>query len=369
MILQRLCTQGFRNLSPAPVEFSSRCNLIYGSNGQGKTNILESIYLLGTLKSFRHARNRDILQSGCNSAVVSGLVATDGQEREIAVELDAASKRPRLDGKFVAKIGDFFGQLNMVLFSPDDLLMIKGQPDMRRRYLDRSVFSIDIGYLQSYHSYLRVLKNRNALLKSGVQDSLDVWTEELIHAGSALIRRRASYLSAISPLFFKYYGMLAQNDDQVALRYSSVCVDNCNCFFEDAAEHFRFALKKVSEEEKFRKTTLVGPHRDDIIFLLNGNDVKRYASQGELRTIVLALKMAEISLVERKFGTLPLVLLDDLASELDRERTGQMLDFLHNKPIQLFITTTDPNSLRSSYPDSAAYFRVTAGFISPQTTM
>ena len=364
MRLDRLYTHGFRNLLPAEILCGPRFNIFCGANGQGKTNILEAIYLLGTLKSFRHARNRDLIQYTADRAMLKGQIEHGAGISNVAVELDMRLKHPRIDGKPVERVGDFFGHLNVVLFAPDDLQMLKGQPELRRRYLDRAVFSVDLGYLRCFHDYVRILKNRNALLKSGDSSSLDIWNDQLVDAGVALTKRRASFVRHLAPLVQQYYRNLSGNDEQVRMQYLSPMVTEQGEISEQAGQMFHVELSRLTRDELRRGTTLAGPHRDDLQFQLNGRDVRHHASQGQLRSLILAMKMAEIAIAEERFGVPPILLLDDLAAELDRDRTGNMLVFLQERALQVFITTTDATALPGAATAEAAIYRVAGGVIS-----
>lgn len=363
MRLSRLYTHGFRNLETTDLCCGPGFNIIYGANGQGKTNILEAVYLLGTLKSFRHARNRDLIQYTGERAMLKGLVEHGHGSSSLAVELDARIKHPRVNGKSIERMGDFFGHLNVILFVPDDLQMLKGQPELRRRYLDRAVFSVDLGYLRCYHDYVRILKNRNALLKTGETSSLTDWSEQLVGAGVSLTKRRADFVALLAPLTQNFYRTLSGNVENVTMRYISPLVGPEGQLSENAPEIFAIELTRTAREELRRRTTLSGPHRDDLLLQLNGREVKQHASQGQLRSLILAMKMAEIVIAEERFGVPPILLLDDLAAELDRERTGNMLSFLHSKGLQVFITTTDPSAIPFTTTDKVAMFRVSAGTV------
>jgi DNA replication and repair protein RecF len=361
--LLQLSTHCFRNLQPAELQCGSRFNVFHGANGQGKTNLLEAIYLLGTLKSFRHARNREMIRSEAEHAVVRGILEKDRVTRDVTVEMDLRIKHPRLDGNPIERLGDFFGHLNVVLFAPDDLLMLKGSPELRRRYLDRAVFSVDLAYLRCYHDYHRTLKNRNALLKSGDLRGLEAWNVQLVITGTVLAARRAAYIARSAPLVRDYYRTLAGKHEEVTQRYDSLLIGEDGQLRDDAAELFASALAKTAREELRRGSSLTGPHRDDLQFRLNGRDVRQYASQGQLRSLILAMKMAEITVAEEQFGAPPILLLDDLASELDQERTANMLAFLDSRPIQVFITTTDPTAIPFAAGTDLQRFRVANGSV------
>ena len=190
MIVKRLVFSSFRNLRKTDFTPGERFNVFHGNNGQGKTNILEAIYLLGTMKSFRHAKNRDLIRWQEPFSLLKGIIEKEGVQREITLLIEQEGKKARVDRKSLERLSDFFGCLNVVVFSPEELIMVKGTPELRRRYLDRAVFAADTGYLALHHEYARILKNRNALLRSGARDGLDIWSDKLIETGSRLVMKR-----------------------------------------------------------------------------------------------------------------------------------------------------------------------------------
>jgi DNA replication and repair protein RecF len=360
MILKKLYTSSFRNLEQADLSFGDRFNIFYGNNAQGKTNLLESIYLLGTMKSFRLARNTELIRWGAHHGLLKGWVEKDGVTREISLLLERECKKARVDRKSVIKLSDFFGSLNVVVFSPEEMTMVKGAPDIRRRYLDRAIFSGDADYLRLHHDYYRILKNRNILLKNGDTGSLDVWSEKLAEAGARLAAKRVAYVGEIEPLVRESYAAIAGGGEEASIRYHSQhpagapdCREGSRLLLE--------ALARSSAEERRRGTTLVGPHRDDMEFLLNGMPLKRHASQGQQRSFVLALKMAEIRHLENSFDNPPILLLDDMTSELDRERNLNLMEFLGTRRMQVFLTTTAPQNVMLHGADDHRTFRIEAG--------
>jgi len=359
MRLRKLSLSSFRNLEKVDLFPGPKFNIIYGKNAQGKTNLLESIYLLGTLKSFRLAKNVEMLEWGFNSACVTGEVERDGVTREILLVIEKTGKKVRLDRKHVARLMDFFGSLNVVIFSPDDLAMVKGMPDVRRKYLDRSVFNGDPNYLHFHHEYFRTLKNRNILLRSGETDGLDIWSEKLAETGARLITSRLAYIRDIQGFLRNFYSAIAGNGTEAGLSYRPYLLDE-EALLQDGKKALLDALGKSSREERRAGATVVGPHRDDVDFLLDGKVLKRHASQGEQRSFVLALKMAEIEYVQMKHGDPPVLLLDDMTSELDRERSRNLMDFLAKKEMQVFITTTSIDNIPLHEGDDQRKFLVEA---------
>ncbi len=360
MKLQKLSLAFFRNLQHVEILPGSRFNIIHGRNAQGKTNLLESIYLLGTMKSFRLAKNAEMVTWGSPCGHVEGVVEREGITREISLIVDKTGKRVRLDSKPVAKLADFFGSLNVVVFSPEDIAMVKGMPDGRRKYLDRAVFSGDASYLFYYHEYFRTLRQRNTLLRNGDDDGLAVWSEKLVETGARLVASRLAYLKEIQPFLRYFYGAIAGRGENAALAYQP----HLTAGFEpgeDGRAKLAAALANSAAEEKRNGTTVVGPHRDDVDFLLNGKVLKRHASQGEQRSFVLALKMAEIEFIQKRHGAPPVLLLDDMTSELDRVRNKNLLEFLEKMDMQVFITTTAPENVQLDVRDNNRTFQVEAG--------
>lgn len=360
MKIKHLHIASYRNLEEVDLSPGPRFNIIYGRNAQGKTNLLESIYLLGTMKSFRHARNSELITWGCTTGVIHGTVEKEGVTRNIALIIDRDAKKARVDRKAVHKLADFFGNLNVVIFSPEEIAMMKGMPEARRRYLDRAVFSGDQSYLAVHHEYTKTLRQRNTLLKSDSRSGLEVWSEKLAETGARLIGRRRAYLAAIEPLVAGFYREIAGSGQSATLAYRPHLLRETG---EDVAAQLLMALEKTAGEERRFRSTLVGPHRDDVAFLINGKVVKQHASQGEQRSFVLALKMAEIEYLQRRFTHPPVLLLDDISSELDRERSRNLMEFLKTKEMQVFISTTGLETLPLDGIDNYRAFRVDGGKI------
>jgi DNA replication and repair protein RecF len=344
MKLRKLSLSLFRNLENIELFPGPRFNIIHGKNAQGKTNILESIYLLGTMKSFRMAKNCEMMTWGSSCGTVKGVVERDGVTREIVLAVEKTGKKVRLDQKPVAKLVDFFGSLNVVIFSPEDIAMVKGMPDARRKYLE----------------YFHILKNRNMLLRNGDDGGLDVWSEKLVEAGVRLITSRIAYLSEMDGFLRAFYGAIAGRDEKAGISYRPHLLDT-EGLYKNSSEEFTAALARSAVEERRAGATVVGPHRDDVDFLLNGKVLKHHASQGEQRSFILALKMAEIEYIQRRHGDPPVLLLDDMTSELDQERNRNLMEFLSQKEMQVFITTTVVDNILLNGRENSRTFLVDAG--------
>lgn len=363
MKLFRIQVHSFRNIAKADLSPSDRFNIIIGDNAQGKTNLLEAIYLLGTMKSFRMARNSELVNYGSDCSNVKGWVIRDGVERNISLSITNTGKKAAIDGKPVVRPADFFGNLNMVVFSPEDISMVRGLPEVRRRYLDRAVFSIDTGYLGLHHDYFRILRNRNALLKQGISDGLYVWTEKLADTGARLMEKRMSLVLKLDELLREFYAAIAGKSHEARIFYRSRCVDHGNPS-QNLRRQVHQALEQAVKDELRRGTTLVGPHRDDLEFSLNGKPLNHHGSQGEQRTFILALKMAEIESMKCRWKNPPVLLLDDMTSELDRGRNGNFINFLKEKDMQVFLTTTSLDNIDLSEISCYSTFPVQEGRIS-----
>lgn len=297
-------------------------------------------------------------ESSCSLVKGSGI--RNGVEREISLTISHSGKKASIDGKPVLCLTDFFGTLNMVVFSPEDISMVRGLPELRRRYLDRAVFSGDGAYLALHHEYFRTLKNRNALLKRGVRDGLSVWTDKLADTGSRVAAKRLAFIGELSDLLRDFYTAIAGPGQQASLSYRSRWMER-NSPSLDIRRKLRETLEANIPEELRRGTTLNGPHRDDLYFMLNGKALNHHGSQGEQRSFILALKMAEIEYLKKVWGTPPLLLLDDMTSELDRDRNGNFMHFLKEKEMQVFITTTSLENINLSGISNYSTFPVHDG--------
>ncbi|RNC67682.1 MAG: DNA replication/repair protein RecF [Desulfuromonadales bacterium] len=364
MFVTKIQISSFRNIAGAEIAFDRRFNVLHGANGQGKTSVLEAIYLLGTMKSFRMARTHDLITWNTPYSVVRGWAEKDRVGREIALYLGREGRKARVDQKPVTRLADFFGNVNAVVFSPEEIAMARSGPDLRRRYLDRAIFSGDLGYLLLYHEYHRLLKQRNALLKRGDRAGLEVWTEQLAEAGSRLMTKRMAYLAAVEPLVRHFYREIAGEGEEAGLAYHPLSL-RPEEVVRDGMEALLRLFAGHAEEELRRGTTVVGPQRDDVDFVLNGRVIRNHGSQGQQRSFVLALKMAEIEYLERIHGAPPVLLLDDISSELDRQRNANLMAFLRGKTMQVFITTTDITTLRLEGIATHASFHVSRGTVTP----
>jgi DNA replication and repair protein RecF len=332
-----------------------RANLILGANAQGKTNLLEAIFFLGTTKTLRPgAAPEDLIQHEQSEAIVRGKVShQDGQiVRDLEAQLKLGHpKRFLLNFKKLSPLSKIFGQLPVVLFTPDDLELVKTGPAARRLYLDLEISQASAAYLADLTRYQRALKQRNGALKlySDGRASLETvhaFDDELVKSGTAVLRFRREAIAELSPLVAEVQARLAGKPEALSLRYvSSVAPEGALPKDEaEIAHQFQLRLRERAREEQARGTTLSGPHRDDLELLLNSRPARLFASQGQQRSIALSLKLAEVQFLTGKLGEAPVLLLDDVLSELDLERQKHLLSLLDER-VQTFVSSTHATDL------------------------
>ena len=360
MFLKKVWLEQYRNITSASIEPARHLTILYGSNGQGKTNVLESVYLLGNARPFRTVKLNELIQYTSTSATLRGMVQSSGVESNIFIKLDTTTRRVRIDDKVVYRASELLGKLAVVIFTPDDTAMIKLGPETRRRFLDRSLYTSHPDFLQDYQTYYRTLKQRNALLKNNQLEGIDSWTEQLAKAGVRLMQHRQHYTFHLNGLLQKHYQQLAGEREKVSIRYRpDVTITNEN--IETKQENLLKLLNEQQDHDIRYKTTGRGPHRDDLAFQIEGRPLKSFGSQGQQRSFVLALKMAELDYLEESFGEMPILLLDDIASELDRERMTNLMTYIRQREIQVMITTTDVTPFYPVMQHDSKLFRVEEG--------
>jgi len=310
MHLAQLTIRHFRNLTETSLAWGDGFNVIWGNNAQGKTNLLEAVYLLGHLKSFRGARTAELIQTGAAVARLSGTVHSGRGGHQVEITLEERGQTPLLDGKPVQRLSQFLGTLRPVLFTADELILLKGAPAGRRALLDRAVLQADPGYLDRVQAYGRILRQRNRLLKErAAPRELEPWSEALAATGARIRYDRRSFLDRLAPVLASIGVELAGSSEHLALSYP---------FAGDEAvllAALRTDLERLLPRERLLQQTLAGPHRDDPEPLVSGQPLKLFGSQGQHRSFLLAFKTAQLIDLEARLGEPPPLLLDDLASE------------------------------------------------------
>ena len=365
MYLRSLLLTNFRNYTEQPVNFLSPKTILVGDNAQGKSNLLEAVELLATLRSHRASRDREFVRQGASLAQIFAAVDRLGTLHELTVELRQQGRRSlRIDGQLVRRRADFLGQLNAVTFSSLDLDLVRGSPSTRRDWLDGILLQLEPIYSDILERYRQVLKQRNALLKSSEppdRASFSAWNAELVTAGTRVIRRRSRLLGRLQPLARKWHREISGARELLDLAYApQVEVTSLQATAEEVQQQFWQQLQQKAIPERMRGTSLVGPHRDDVLLEINGNPARTYGSQGQQRTLVLALKLAELQLIETVVGDTPLLLLDDVLAELDLQRQDRLLETISDR-VQTIVTTTHLGNFDARWLDSAQVISVNQG--------
>ena len=353
-----------RNLAPLLLEPAPRFNVFSGDNGHGKTNLLESIYVIGALRSFRTQRLAELIAFGTTGASLEARVRRGELERRYQVDIRPRGRTARIDGKAVRTLARYFGGFNVVLFAPEDLAVPRGAPRDRPRFLDRAVFHHEPSFLEAARDYDKVLRSRNALLRDAEgrlgarpAELLAVYDEQLARLGAAVVTARLAYLEALRPRFVAAFESITRTGLPADLAYRSELPPG-----PDLEARLAARLAAQRGRDLARATTSAGPHLDDLEFRLDGQPAAAFASQGQLRALVLAWKTAEMDLLQEVHGDPPVLLLDDVSSELDPDRNAYLFEFLAKRPGQCFITTT--HSRHVLLTAERVDFRVAAGHVS-----
>lgn len=360
MKVTRLALRDFRNFAEAEVHPHPRFNVVWGENGQGKTNLLEAIYWLATLRPYRASRLRELVRWGEKATRVDGEVEREGLIHRLAVEVRDGERRALREEK-QARATQYFGALAVVMFTPDDVGMVRGSPELRRRFLDRAIFTGRPAHLSTVLDYKRALDARNRLLRENAPDDLiDVYEVTLAQQAARLMSARRAYVERLAPRFAEIVAAVAGEELGVELSYRpSLAVDPTD---DPDALYQSWAADRARDRE--RGFTQRGPQADDLALSLLDRSARNYASQGQQRAMVLALKIAEIQLLEEIRQCTPVLLLDDVSSELDPRRNARLFEFLAAFEGQVFITTTDPGFLKIDA--ERRIWRVEAGIVTRQ---
>lgn len=334
MIVKSLKLKDYRNYELLDIEFDKATNIFYGDNAQGKTNILEAVYLSGTTKSHRGTKDRDLIKFDCDESHIEMIIEKNGVPFQIDFHLKKNSPKGIAINKIpIRKASELFGLMNFVFFSPEDLNIIKNGPAERRRFMDLELSQLDKVYLNDLANYNRIVNQRNKLLKDAqfqkeLIDTLEIWDMQLVIYGNKIIERRKKFIEEVNELIQEIHLKLTGGRESIKLYYESGC----------GSLTLEQALSKNKERDIRNKSTSVGPHRDDICFMADNLDIRKFGSQGQQRTAALSLKLSEIELVKMIIRDTPVLLLDDVLSELDKHRQNYLLDSIHD--IQTLITCT-----------------------------
>ena len=377
MYLKNLHLQSFRNYVEQQVKFVSPKTIVVGNNAQGKSNLLEAVELLATLKSHRAIRDRELVLDGVNTSQIEATVERAYGTAELTLTLRKQGRRTAaLNKEILRRQVDFLGILNAVQFSSLDLDLVRGAPESRRSWIDGLLIQLEPVYAYMLQQYNQVLRQRNALLKSirqqqeekqlGINQEdlaqLQLWDEQLAATGSRVTRRRARVLERIAPIAQAWHDRISGKTEILEITYAPN-VDWAEDRPEKVQQAFLAKIEQRRIAEQHQGKTVVGPHRDEITFTINQTPARYYGSQGQQRTLVLALKLAELKLIEEVVGEPPLLLLDDVLAELDPHRQNQLLDAIGDR-FQTIITTTHIGSFHDQWLKDSQILTIKAGKIS-----
>ena len=357
MNIRSIELKNFRNYENLEISFDEGTNILFGDNAQGKTNILEAAYMSGTTKSHKGSRDREMIRFGEEEAHLKTVVVRGGREYQIDMHLKKnRAKGIAIDKIPIKKASELFGILNIVFFSPEDLNIIKNGPAERRRFLDSELCQLDRIYLADLTNYNKILAQRNKLLKdmiyrSSLSDTLPVWDMQLIETGKKIIRRRKQFVDELREIVSDIHYRISGGKEELFLKYEPNIDD---IFFEDE-------LSRAKEKDKKLCQTSVGPHRDDLLFSIGDVDIRKYGSQGQQRTSALSLKLSEIELVRKSISDTPVLLLDDVLSELDSSRQNYLLNNISDT--QTIITCTGLDEFVRNRFTVNRVFEVIAGHV------
>ena len=357
MIIESVELLNYRNYGQLHMDFDPGTNVLYGDNAQGKTNILEAVYLCSTTKSHKGSKDREIVRFGEEESHIKMMVRRDSIPYRIDMHLKKnKAKGVAVNGIPIKKASELFGIVNVIFFSPEDLNIIKNGPSERRRFIDLELCQLNKLYVHNLVQYNRVVVQRNKLLKEldfdpALKETLDVWDLQLVNYGKELIRIRTRFIKELNELIRDIHFHLSGEKENLEVRYEpNVTADS----FEEELERNRF-------QEIRQKLTLTGPHRDDLNFLINGTDIRKFGSQGQQRTAALSLKLAEIELVKKTVKDYPVLLLDDVLSELDSKRQEHLLSEINH--IQTMITCTGLDEFVNSRFRMDKIFKIVEGTV------
>jgi len=355
MIIKTLELKDYRNYETLEISFGPGINILYGDNAQGKTNILEAIYLAATTKSHRGTRDTDIIRFGSEEGHIRIMLFKNDVDTKLDIHLrKSKTKGIAIDGKKIKKASELLGLLNVVFFSPEDLNIIKNGPGERRRFTDMELCQLDDFYLYNLNNYNKIVNQRNTLLKDvyfnpSLKETIEIWDSQLVSYGSKVIERRKTFVDQLNEVIGPVHEKLSGGRESLKIIYEpNVDIDD-----------YERELSSSTERDIKSKMTNVGPHRDDFIFMAGDIDIRKFGSQGQQRTAALSLKLAEIEIVKKLTGDTPILLLDDVLSELDSGRQQFLLESIGE--VQTIITCTGVEDFINSRLEIDKLFNISNG--------
>lgn len=369
MFINHLQLKNYRNYTELNLTFDHQINIFLGNNAQGKTNILEALYLLALAKSHRTSKEKELVQWDHSFSVIKGSIQTKNKKVKLEIQLTPKGKKAKINNLEQRKLSNYIGAFNVVMFAPEDLTLVKGSPQYRRKFLDVEIGQISPSYLYHLSQYQKIIQQRNNLLKDFTKETknklelLELWDIQLIQHGSKVISKRLDFLKRLEKWAEDIHSGITDEKEKLSIRYnSSVLLDQHSQIESEIMEQYQQQLEKVRRQEINRGSSLIGPHRDDLDFFINETNVQSYGSQGQQRTTALSLKLAEIELIYNDVGEYPILLLDDVLSELDQTRQTQLIQTIEHK-VQTLITTTSTEEINNQTLMNSSIFYVENGIV------
>lgn len=368
MYIEQLSLTNYRNYEQLNFSFENKVNVIVGENAQGKTNVMESIYVLALAKSHRTVNDKELIRWDQDYAKIEGRIHKKYGSVPMQLIISKKGKKAKCNHIEHRRLSQYVGNMNVVMFAPEDLNLVKGSPQVRRRFIDIEIGQVSPIYLHDISQYQKILQQRNHYLKMlqvGKQTNptvLEILTEQFIQTAVKIVKKRFEFLQLLENLAKPIHKGISRGLETLEIHYKpSVDVLETQDMSK-MIEYFEEKFTKVKSREMERGTTLFGPHRDDLKFFVNGYDVQTFGSQGQQRTTALSVKLAEIELIHSEIGEYPILLLDDVLSELDDYRQSHLLNTIQGK-VQTFVTTTSVNGIEHQTLKEASTFEVKSGMM------
>ena len=368
MKLTNLQLQNFRNYESVQLEFTDGVHVFIGENAQGKTNLMESIYALAMTKSHRTTNDKELIGWNKEFATIKGIVEKTATKTNLELQFSKKGKIAKVNYLEQKRLSSYLGNLNVILFAPENLTLVKGSPQNRRKFVDMELGQMSSLYLYDLVEYNRVLKQRNtylkqlAIKKKQPDEYLEVLSEMLSELASKIVFHRLDFMKQLEALAIPIHDQLSLGREKFSVSYQATIPLEDGLTPSQMKEIYIDQFKKNQTREADQATTLIGPHRDDLIFYLNEIPVQTYGSQGQQRSTVLSLKLAEIELMKLSTGEYPLLLLDDVLSELDDDRQTHLIKAIENK-VQTFITTTSLDGIKQQFINEPVVIPIEKGTI------
>lgn len=366
MFIEELSLKNYRNYEELEAQFENKVNVILGENAQGKTNVMESIYVLAMAKSHRTSKDKDLIRWDQDYAKIEGRVKKNHGSLPIHLVISKKGKKAKVNHIEQQKLSQYIGNMNVVMFAPEDLHLVKGNPQVRRRFIDMEIGQVSAVYLHEMSQYQKILQQRNHYLKllqtrkQNDQAILEILTEQFIGIAVRIIKKRFEFLQLLQNWAMPIHKGISRGLETLKIEYKPSVEVSEDQDLSKMIKVFEDKFLKVKNREIERGVSQFGPHRDDLLFFVNGKDVQTFGSQGQQRTTALSVKLAEIELIHSEIGEYPILLLDDVLSELDNYRQSHLLNTIQGK-VQTFVTTTSVDGIDHQTLKEASTYKVEAG--------